>query len=102
MTQDKSYNTPIYYDQNGGLNFGNVVFSVDANGNLLITGVALTDPHVRHGVWSNNGVLTFSVGSSSSSYYNENYDREVVKEPVVKWEQTTNDDGTIKWEKRYE
>ena len=66
-----SYNTKVYKDKGGDrqvhevgseLKFGNVVFTVNAAGNLVVTGLPTTEPATVGAMWSNNGVLTVSDG----------------------------------------
>jgi hypothetical protein len=66
---DTSYDTPIYREQGGSvLVMGNVAFVVDPNTDcLILLNVPTSDPHLAGAVWANNGVLTLSAGSSSSS-----------------------------------
>jgi hypothetical protein len=46
----------------GGIQIGNAVFSVNASGKLLFTGLPTADPRVAGQVWANSGVLTLSAG----------------------------------------
>lgn len=66
-----SYNTKIYKDQGGSreivlpgavLRWGNVTFSIAADGNVIVTGLPTTEPVAVGALYSNNGVLTISNG----------------------------------------
>lgn len=46
----------------GAIKIGNAVFSVNAAGKLLVTGLPTADPLVAGQLWSNGGVLTVSAG----------------------------------------
>lgn len=46
----------------GSVNFNGVAFTVNAAGKLVLTGLPTADPHVVGQLWSNNGVLTLSIG----------------------------------------
>lgn len=52
----------ITLDPNGKIVFGNVTFSINAAGKLVVSGVPVVDPHVDGQLWSNSGVLTVSAG----------------------------------------
>lgn len=52
----------ITLDPNGKIVFGNVTFSVNAAGKLVVTGLPTADPHVAGQLWSNGGALTLSTG----------------------------------------
>jgi hypothetical protein len=49
-------------DPGGSIKLGNVVFTVDANGNIIVTGLPTTEPAAVGALYSNAGVLTISNG----------------------------------------
>ncbi|SCB33896.1 hypothetical protein GA0061098_1006178 [Bradyrhizobium shewense] len=66
-----SYATKVYKEvggdkmtvvAGGSLQIGNVTFSVNAAGKLIVTGLPTADPHVVGQLWVNSNVLTVSAG----------------------------------------
>ncbi|MBB5041937.1 hypothetical protein [Shinella fusca] len=67
-----SYESKVYKDANGNrqvvsaggvLKLGNAVFTVDANGGVIVTGLPTANPNVAGALWNNSGVLTISAGA---------------------------------------
>lgn len=54
----------ITIDPSGKIVFGNVTFSVNAAGKLVVAGLPTTDTHVDGELWSNSGALTLSPGEA--------------------------------------
>lgn len=46
----------------GVVAIGNMVFTVNAAGKAIVTGVPTADPNVAGQLWSNAGVITISAG----------------------------------------
>ncbi|MEW9808593.1 hypothetical protein [Mesorhizobium marinum] len=46
----------------GSVKLGDVIFTVDADGNVIVTGLPTSEPAAVGALWSNNGVLTVSDG----------------------------------------
>lgn len=46
----------------GSLKIGNAVFTVNAAGQVIVTGLPTVNPAVAGALWSNSGVLTLSAG----------------------------------------
>lgn len=46
----------------GSLKIGNAVFTANAAGQVIVTGLPTADPSVAGALWSNTGVLTVSAG----------------------------------------
>jgi hypothetical protein len=66
-----SYATKVYKEDGGdkmtvvaggSIQIGNALFSVNAAGKLLVTGLPTADPHVVGQLWANSNVLTVSAG----------------------------------------
>ncbi|RZN10997.1 hypothetical protein CWO91_10250 [Bradyrhizobium genosp. SA-3] len=66
-----SYATKVYKEvggdkmtvvAGGSIQIGNVTFTVNAAGKLLVTGLPTVNPNVAGQLWANNGVLTISAG----------------------------------------
>jgi hypothetical protein len=53
----------IVVDKGGKLTIGNAVFTVDASGRVIVTGLPTADPAVAGALYSNSGVLTISAGA---------------------------------------
>jgi len=49
-------------DPGGSLKVGEVVFTVNTAGHVIVSGIPTADPHVVGALWSNSGVLTVSAG----------------------------------------
>lgn len=61
---DTSYNAGIYFTQGStSLVLGNITFSIDTNGNVIISGLPTSNPHVVGALWNNNGTLAISAGA---------------------------------------
>jgi hypothetical protein len=67
-----SYEPKIYKDNGGNrqvvgsggvLKLGNAVFTVNAAGQVIVTGLPTADPLVAGALWNNSKVLTVSTGS---------------------------------------
>ncbi|MGF6433476.1 hypothetical protein [Bradyrhizobium elkanii] len=46
----------------GSIQIGNMIFTVNAGGKVIVTGLPTADPHVVGQLWANSGVLTVSAG----------------------------------------
>lgn len=66
-----SYEPKIYKEQGGNRQtvaaggshkIGNAVFTVNAAGQVIVTGLPTANPAVAGALWSNSGVLTISAG----------------------------------------
>lgn len=66
-----SYEPKVYKDTGGNrqvfssggvLKLGNAVFTVNAAGQVIVTGLPTANPAVAGALWSNSGVLTVSTG----------------------------------------
>ena len=66
-----SYNSKVYKDNGGdrqvidvggSVKYGAITFTVNAAGNLVITGIPTTEPAAVGALYSNSGVLTISNG----------------------------------------
>lgn len=61
--REKSGGDVLEVAPGGAINLGDtVVLSVDAAGNVLLTGLPTADPTVAGALWNNTGVLTVSAG----------------------------------------
>lgn len=67
-----SYETKIYKDQGGdrevavagaSIVWGGTTFTIDADGEIIVTGIPTVDPEVAGALYSNAGVLTISSGA---------------------------------------
>ncbi len=66
-----SYNTKIYKDAGGDrevaapgavIKRGDTTFTIDADGDIIVTGIPTVDPAKVGALYSNVGVLTISTG----------------------------------------
>lgn len=66
-----SYEPKVYKEQGcnrqtvapgGSLKIGNAVFTVNAAGQVIVTGLPTANPNVAGALYSNSGVLTLSAG----------------------------------------
>lgn len=71
MPFDPTYSVKTYRDKQGDrmviapggeLQIGNASFTVNATGQVIVTGLPTTDPHIAGALYLNNGVLTVSAG----------------------------------------
>jgi hypothetical protein len=67
-----SYEPKVYKEQGGNrqtvsaggsLKIGNALFTADAAGQVIVTGLPVADPLVAGALWNNNKVLTVSTGA---------------------------------------
>lgn len=66
-----SYQPKVYKDNGGNrevvasggsVKWGDTTFTVDAAGDIIVTGIPAADPSKAGALWSNAGVLTISAG----------------------------------------
>lgn len=66
MASSKVYKEPggdrLRVDAGGSVEFAGIKFTVNAAGNLVITGLPTSEPAAVGAVWNNAGVLTVSDG----------------------------------------
>jgi hypothetical protein len=53
----------LVVDKGGKLTIAGASFSVDASGNIIVTGLPTANPAVAGALYSNAGVLTISAGA---------------------------------------
>jgi hypothetical protein len=46
----------------GSLKIGNAIFTANAAGQVIVTGLPTTNPNVAGALWANSNVLTLSAG----------------------------------------
>ena len=49
-------------DAGGSIKIGNAIFTADANGQVIVTGLPTANPTVAGALYNNAGVLTISAG----------------------------------------
>lgn len=54
----------ITLEPTGKIVFGNVTFSINAAGKLVVSGVPVVDPHVTGQLWANSSALSVSAGEA--------------------------------------
>lgn len=52
----------IVLDPGGKIVFGDITFTIDADGNVIVTGIPTAEPAAVGALYSNAGVLTISNG----------------------------------------
>ncbi|TDH35715.1 hypothetical protein E2A64_10285 [Pseudohoeflea suaedae] len=66
-----SYTTKTYKDSGGdrqvvavggSVKWGDTTFTIDADGDIVVTGIPTADPSKAGALYSNSGVLTISAG----------------------------------------
>ena len=66
-----SYQPKVYREQGGdretvaaggSIKIGNAIFTANAAGQVIVTGLPTANPAVAGALWSNSGVLTVSAG----------------------------------------
>lgn len=64
------YQTKVYKEQGGdretvvaggSIKIGNAIFTADAAGQVIVTGLPTAEPNVAGALWNNAGVLTIDV-----------------------------------------
>lgn len=53
----------LVIDKGGKLTLSAASLSIDANGNIIVTGLSTADPGVAGALYANSGVLTVSTGA---------------------------------------